>query len=145
MNAAVAQDVVLTRVFSGGANMSACLCLSVCLQCRAGSYRLRSKCHTCPNTAWLLFLSFSIAIVAAVAAAIYLNSKRINLAGLSVGVVRVRSLYHLPTHPFMATVARCLVLCANLFLDAGADRCQDTDSQLRLPSVPSSPDSGSKL
>jgi hypothetical protein len=58
------------------------------LQCRPGSYRLRSKCRTCPNTAWLLFLSFVIAIVTAVAAAIYLNNKRINLAGLSVGVVR---------------------------------------------------------
>jgi hypothetical protein len=51
-------------------------------------YRLRSRCATCPNTAWLLFFGFSIAIVAAVAAAVYLSKKRINMAGLSIGVVR---------------------------------------------------------
>ncbi len=59
-----------------------------CSECQTGAYRLASKCVKCPNTAWLLFLSFAIAIVAAVAAAVYLSKKRVNLAGLSVGVVR---------------------------------------------------------
>ncbi len=59
-----------------------------CGDCRQGSYRRSGECHTCPNTAWLLFLSFALAIVAAVAAAVYLSKKRVNLAGLSVGVVR---------------------------------------------------------
>ncbi len=55
------------------------------LYCR---YRLRSRCTTCPSTAWLLFLAFSLAIVAGVGAAVYLSKKRINMAGLSIGVVR---------------------------------------------------------
>jgi hypothetical protein len=58
-----------------------------CSFCRTGSYRLRSRCATCPNTAWLLFLGFSLALVCAVAAAVYLSKKRINMAGLSIGVV----------------------------------------------------------
>jgi hypothetical protein len=59
-----------------------------CSECAVGSYRLRSKCATCPNTAWLLFLLFAIAVLAAVTGAVYLSKKRINMAGLSVGVVR---------------------------------------------------------
>ncbi len=59
-----------------------------CSQCNVGSYRLRAECHTCPDTAWLLFLSFALAIIAAVAAAVYLSKKRVNLACLSVGIVR---------------------------------------------------------
>jgi hypothetical protein len=59
-----------------------------CAECRSGSYRRGGRCHPCPNTAWLLFLSFAFAIVAAVGAAVYLSRKRVNLAGLSVGVVR---------------------------------------------------------
>ena len=59
-----------------------------CSECQTGAYRLAAKCVKCPNTAWLLFLSFAIAIVAAVSAAVYLSKKRVNLAGLSVGVVR---------------------------------------------------------
>ena len=59
-----------------------------CAECRSGSYRRGGRCHTCPNTAWLLFLSFAFAIVAVVGAAVYLSRKRVNLAGLSVGVVR---------------------------------------------------------
>ncbi len=42
----------------------------------------------CPNTAWLLFLSFCFAIVAFVAVGVWLSKKRINLAGMSIGVVR---------------------------------------------------------
>ncbi len=55
--------------------------------------RLKGRCATCPNTAWLLFLSFALAIVACVAAAVYLSKKRINMAGLSVGVVRSPDMY----------------------------------------------------
>ncbi len=60
-----------------------------CAQCRVGAYRLKAACAPCPNTAWLLFLGFSLAIVAAVGAAVYLSKKRINMAGLSIGVVSV--------------------------------------------------------
>ena len=58
-----------------------------CAQCAQGSYRLSGTCHKCPNTAWLLFLLFSLAIVAAVAVAVYLSKKKINFAVLSIGVV----------------------------------------------------------
>ena len=44
---------------------------------------------SCPNTAWLLFLLFAIAIIAASAAAMYLSKTKINFAGLGIGVVRV--------------------------------------------------------
>jgi hypothetical protein len=60
-----------------------------CGSCRQGAYLRAGECHKCPNTAWLLFLSFALAIVAAVAAAVYVTKKRVNLAGLSIGVVRV--------------------------------------------------------
>jgi hypothetical protein len=59
-----------------------------CAECAVGAYRLRGKCASCPNTAWLLFFGFALAILAAVAAAVYLAGKRINMAGLSIGVVR---------------------------------------------------------
>jgi hypothetical protein len=59
-----------------------------CSKCALGAYRLRSKCATCPNTAWLLFLLFAIAVLVAVTGAVYLSKKRVNMAGLSVGVVR---------------------------------------------------------
>ena len=58
-----------------------------CALCAPGSYRLNSTCHTCPNTAWLLFLLFSLAILTSVATAVYLSKKKINFAGLSIGVV----------------------------------------------------------
>jgi hypothetical protein len=64
-------------------------CCLLDLFTRTRSYRLRSRCATCPSTAWLLFLAFSFAIVAGVAAAVYLSKKRINMAGLSIGVVCV--------------------------------------------------------
>jgi hypothetical protein len=59
-----------------------------CAECTVGAYRLRGKCASCPNTAWLLFFGFAVVITAAVAAAVYLAGKRINMAGLSIGVVR---------------------------------------------------------
>ncbi len=54
--------------------------------CRLGSYRLKSECKSCPNTAWLLFLMFALVIVTAVAIAVFLSKKKINFAGLSIGV-----------------------------------------------------------
>ncbi len=62
-----------------------------CADCAVGAYRLRGRCAKCPDTAWLLFLGFALAIVAAVAAAVYLSGKRINLAGLSIGVVSAQA------------------------------------------------------
>ena len=44
-------------------------------------------CKPCPNTAWLLFLLFAVAIIAASAAAMYLSKTKINFAGLGIGVV----------------------------------------------------------
>ena len=49
--------------------------------------RLKGTCHTCPNTAWLLFLSFALAIMVFVAVGVWLSKRKINLAGLSIGVV----------------------------------------------------------
>ena len=60
-----------------------------CGNCRVGSYRLNGGCKTCPNTAWLLFLAFFGAIIVCVALAVWLSSKKINFAGLSIGVVSV--------------------------------------------------------
>ncbi len=59
-----------------------------CAECTLGAYRRGGQCRACPDTAWLLLVSFCAAVVGAVAAAVYLNGKRINMAGLSVGVVR---------------------------------------------------------
>ena len=58
-----------------------------CGDCNIGSYRLRGKCRTCPNTAWLLLLSFFLAITAFVAVGVWMSKKNINLAGLAIGVV----------------------------------------------------------
>ena len=55
--------------------------------------RLQGVCKACPNTAWLLFLGFFLALLGMVAIAVYLNRKRINLAGLSIGVVSVPFLH----------------------------------------------------
>ena len=59
------------------------LLCSVLMLCR---YRLRGTCHTCPDTAWLLFLLFALAITFFVAVAVWLGKKKINLAGMSIGV-----------------------------------------------------------
>ena len=45
-------------------------------------------CVPCPNTAWLLFLIFALALIALVAISVYLSKKRLNLAVLGIGVVR---------------------------------------------------------
>jgi hypothetical protein len=75
----------------GSTDRAGCSALYVgdrCAECIVGAYRLKGKCVRCPDTAWLLFLGFAVAVTAAVAAAVYLAGKRINLAGLSIGVVR---------------------------------------------------------
>ena len=61
-----------------------------CADCRPQWYRLRLECRPCPNTAWLLFLLFAVALVAAAAAAMYLSKTKINFAGLGIGVVSAR-------------------------------------------------------
>ncbi len=60
-----------------------------CAECRQGAYRYKAGCTACPNTAWLLFLLFSVSLVTLVAMSVYLSKKRINLAALGIGVVRV--------------------------------------------------------
>jgi hypothetical protein len=58
-----------------------------CAECAVGAYRVKARCARCPGNAWLLFFAFALVITGAVAAAVYLSGKRINLAGLSIGVV----------------------------------------------------------
>jgi hypothetical protein len=68
-------------------------CLLTCLLARllacllAPSPRLDERCVKCPNTAWLLFLMFSIALLTLVAVSVYLSKKRLNLAALGIGMV----------------------------------------------------------
>ncbi len=83
-----------------------------CAQCAVGAYRLKGKCASCPNTAWLLFLGFALAITAAVAAAVYLAGKRINMAGLSIGVVRVNSPCSALARDMRSPCVVCLHQCA---------------------------------
>ena len=66
---------------------------SRCGDCAPGAYRLRGECKGCPNTAWLLFVSYPLGILAAVLLAMYLSAKRINMSGLSLGVVCMPSCF----------------------------------------------------
>ena len=67
---------------------------SRCGACAPGAYRLRGECKGCPNTAWLLFVSYPLGILGAVLVAMYLSKKRINMSGLSLGVVRASAVCH---------------------------------------------------
>jgi hypothetical protein len=58
-------------------SLSSCVC-----------FRYRGRCKVCPNTAWLIFLAFFIALASLVAASVYMSKRRINLAALGIGVVR---------------------------------------------------------
>ncbi len=51
------------------------------------AHRSSGLCVPCPNTAWLLFLMFAIVLSVLVVAAVYLSRKRLNLAGLGIGLV----------------------------------------------------------
>ena len=55
---------------------------------RTRVYRRGDSCHQCPNTAWLLFLMFSVGLLVLVGVSVYLSKKRLNLAALGIGVVR---------------------------------------------------------
>jgi hypothetical protein len=63
--------------------LNRCLCVLRCSRVllinrgaySIGSYRLKSECRKCPNTAWLLFFGFSFVIVSAVALAVFLSMK----------------------------------------------------------------------
>ena len=48
--------------------------------------RLNGLCPRCPANAWLLPLSLAIVAVLALVAAVYFNRKKLNIAGLSIGV-----------------------------------------------------------
>ena len=63
------------------------LAVAYCGAATAVWNRLNGTCHACPNTAWLLFLMFSIALVAIVAMSVYLSRKRLNLSALGIGIV----------------------------------------------------------
>ena len=71
----------------------------VVLLCRTLEGRLRNVCVPCPNTAWLLFLIFALALIALVAISVYLSKKRLNLAILGIGVVRALVLSQMLHHP----------------------------------------------
>ena len=60
-----------------------------CATCAVGAYRVRSECRACPNNAWLLIMVCSVGLLILVAASVYLTKKKVSLAALSIGVVRV--------------------------------------------------------
>jgi hypothetical protein len=59
-----------------------------CALCAKGAFRSREHCVACPRTEWQLYLTCGLGFVVMVVGAVYVRKKRINLAGLSVGVVR---------------------------------------------------------
>ncbi len=79
-----------------------------CAECAPGAYRLKARCASCPDNAWLLFFGFALAITGAVAAAVFLSGKRINMAGLSIGVVGVAHLVAMPFLRRMALHSECV-------------------------------------
>lgn len=58
----------------------------VCRECSFRWYRVQEQCVPCPDHAWLLILGFVSAVIACGAVAYWLNKKRVNLSGLTVGV-----------------------------------------------------------
>lgn len=58
----------------------------VCRECADRFYRVQTWCEPCPDQAWLLILGFICAVLAMGGLAYYLNKKRVNLSGLTVGV-----------------------------------------------------------
>ncbi len=64
-----------------------CTCVRLLDPC-ACKCRFRGGCRRCPDTAWLLFLLFTIGLLALVSLSVYLSKKRLNLAVLGIGVVR---------------------------------------------------------
>lgn len=51
-----------------------------------GYYRLALKCAKCPNLAWVFIVAFAVAIFAVLLLGVWLNSRRVNLAALGIGV-----------------------------------------------------------
>lgn len=58
----------------------------VCRECSFRWYRVQEQCVPCPDHAWLLILGFITAVIAVGAVAYWLNKRRVNLSGLTVGV-----------------------------------------------------------
>ena len=58
-----------------------------CTRCADRYYRLKGVCEACPDTAWLMIVGVCTALLICGVAGFYLNKKKINLAGLSIGVV----------------------------------------------------------
>lgn len=100
---------------------------STCSMCAEQHYRLKQECLPCPDTAWLLFLSFFAALALLAAIAAYLNKKRINLAGLSIGVdfLQISSMFlnFNFSWPDELRLAFSLVSSANLNIDVVAPEC----------------------
>lgn len=57
-----------------------------CSECSAHHYRLRSECVPCPDTAWLYLAAFVVGVCMLLGFGVFLNKRRINLSGLSIGV-----------------------------------------------------------
>jgi hypothetical protein len=49
-------------------------------------YRLDLKCVACPNMAWIFIVLFIVGLMALMLIGVWLNSRRINLAALGIGV-----------------------------------------------------------
>ncbi len=58
-----------------------------CSLCAKGAYRFGGSCKSCPDTAWLMFLFASVAILTLVALSVYLSKRKLNLAVLGIGMV----------------------------------------------------------
>ena len=57
-----------------------------CSICAPRHFRLRQDCPPCPDLAWLFFVGFGVGLLSIVGFAYFLNKRRVNLAGLSIGV-----------------------------------------------------------
>ena len=79
-----------------GGSSSSCLAGytgELCGACAKQWYRIEQRCKPCPDSAWLLLIAFFVGLVAIMACGVYLQSKAMNFAGFSIGVVRVARLH----------------------------------------------------
>lgn len=71
-----------------------------CSGCALKHYRLQQQCKACPNTAWLLIPLVVIGVLVVMGVMVWLSKRRINLAGLSIGVDFLQMLAMFGTYSF---------------------------------------------
>ncbi len=92
--------------------------------------RLDGKCPKCPSYAWVLPLSMVLVAMLALAGAVYFNRKKLNIAGLSIGVCVVTCVVSPGSYDMMVYLcshSACAVVvirasCFSLFPFCRADR-----------------------